>query len=322
MAIMKPETSALDRSFRIIAFDWDGTAVEDRQADAHPVASRLETLMKLGVYIVVITGTNFKNIDRQFCRLITGTHKLKLYVLTNRGSEVYGFNADSQPVLIYVRQASERENQWLTKVADGVRDWARDRAGLKIGVVYDRLNRRKIDMIPEPEWADPPKSRIGELLQATEERLKRAGIAGGIKQLYALTEDLASQYGLERAKLTSDVKFIEVGLTDKADSVEWVIKTLAPSINATPADIVFLGDEFGPIAGFDGSDFKMVTESASKSLFVSVGKEPKGVPPQVLHIGGGPEMFLKLMDRQIEFSESNQQAKEAQPQRERNPPRI
>jgi hypothetical protein len=311
---MKPEASALARSFRIIAFDWDGTAVEDRQADAHPVASRLETLMKLGVYIVVITGTNFKNVDRQFCRLITGTYKQELYVLTNRGSEVYGFNADSQPVLIYVRQASERENQLLTKVADGVRDWVRDHAGLKIDVVYDRLNRRKIDMIPEPEWADPPKSRIGDLLQATEERLKRGGVAGGIRQLYALTEDLARQYGLEGAKLTSDVKYIEVGLTDKADSVDWVIKTLAPSINAGPDDILFLGDEFGPIAGFDGSDYKMVTQAASQSVFVSVGKEPNGVPQQVLHVGGGPAMFLELMDRQIELNNSGQHTNEGQSQ--------
>ena len=35
----------------------------------------------------------------------------------------------------------------------------------------ERLNRRKIDLIPEPEWADPPKARIGELLAAVERRL-------------------------------------------------------------------------------------------------------------------------------------------------------
>jgi hypothetical protein len=296
---MKPDAAALERPFRIIAFDWDGTAVVDRQADAHPVAARLEELMKFGVWIVVITGTNFNNIDRQFCRLITGPHKQKLFVLTNRGSEVFGFDAGSQPRLVYRREATERENELLTKIANSVRDWVRDHAGLKIDIVYDRLNRRKIDMIPEPEWADPPKSRIGELLKATEHRLTSGGIAGGIKQLYALTEDLARQNGLPNARLTSDVKYIEVGLTDKSDSVDWVMGTLAPRVGATPADIIFLGDEFGPIAGFDGSDFKMVTKSAEACLFVSVGKEPNGVPESVLHVGGGPAKFLELMDRQI-----------------------
>ena len=33
-----------------------------------------------------------------------------------------------------------------------------------------RLNRRKIDLIPLPEWADPPKAQIDELLAAVEAR--------------------------------------------------------------------------------------------------------------------------------------------------------
>src|SRR5262249_22134262 len=145
----------LKRRFRIIAFDWDGTAVENRSADARPVASRIEDLLKLGVWVVVITGTNFNNVDRQFSSLITGPHKRNLYVLTNRGSEVYGFDEDAKPLLIYRRQASIAEDLLLTKIAQAVKDYVRYRVGPKIDIVYNRLNRRKIDMIPEPEWADP-----------------------------------------------------------------------------------------------------------------------------------------------------------------------
>src|SRR5262249_15975531 len=94
------EVSQLSQPFRIIAFDWDGTAVENGSADARPIAARIEELLKLGVPIVVITGTNFNNIDRQFSSLITGPHKRNLYVLTNRGSEVYGFDENSKPELI------------------------------------------------------------------------------------------------------------------------------------------------------------------------------------------------------------------------------
>ena len=42
----------------------------------------------------------------------------------------------------------------------------------------ERLNRRKIDLIPEPEWADPPKARIGELLDAVQARLRARGAQG------------------------------------------------------------------------------------------------------------------------------------------------
>jgi len=306
MIQMPGEVSQLRRPFRIIAFDWDGTAVENRSADARPVAVRIEELLKLGVPIVVITGTNFNNIDKQFSSLISGPHKRNLYVLTNRGSEVYGFDENSKPVLIYRRNASATEDLLLTKIAQALRDYVRYLGGPKIDIVYNRLNRRKIDMIPEPDWADPPKSRIGDLLQATEHRLRAGGIPGGIKQLFDLAEKVSRAFGLEGAKLTSDVKFIEVGLTDKADSINWVLQHLAPKVGARPGDILFAGDEFGPIAGFEGSDFRMVTPEAKGSVFVSVGPEPAGVPGEVIHMGGGPANFERLLNQQIEVHRGQQ----------------
>jgi hypothetical protein len=294
----------LDKPFRIIAFDWDGTAVAARAADARPVADRLERLMKLGVQTVIITGTNFNNVDRQFCRLVRGPHKSNLYALTNRGSEVFGFGRDSEPVLIHRYEATEREDRLLTGVAEGVRDYVRGLGGPEIAIVYDRLNRRKIDLIPEPEWADPPKARIAELLEATERRLVGGGVSGGIKELFVLSEKVARSLGLERARITTDVKHIEVGLTDKADSVAWVEQVLAPRVGARAADVLIAGDEFGPVAGFEGSDFKMVTEAMGESIFVSVGREPNGVPPGVIHVGGGPARFLELLDRQIALHEA------------------
>lgn len=295
------EFPQLNRPFRIISFDWDGTAVENRSADARPMSVRIEELLKLGVPIVVITGTNFNNINKQFSSLIKGPHKRNLYILTNRGSEVYGFDENSEPVLIYQRKATAAEDLLLTKAAEAVRDYVRYRGGPKIDIVYNRLNRRKIDMIPELEWADPPKSRIGDLLKATEHRLRSGGITGGIKQLFELAQKLSREYGLDSARLTSDVKFIEVGLTDKADSVRWVLQHLAPQVGAHPEDVLFAGDEFGPIAGFEGSDFRMVIPEAKGSVFVSVGPEPAGVPPEVLHIGGGPAKFERLLESQIEL---------------------
>jgi hypothetical protein len=80
-----------------------------------------------------------------------------------------------------------------------------------------------------------------------------------------------------------------------------VLKHLAPKVGAKTEDILIAGDEFGPIAGFEGSDFRMVTKEAKGATFLSVGREPAGVPPEVIHTGGGPAYFQHVLERQIEM---------------------
>ena len=305
--------AALRRPFKIIAFDWDGTAVVNRQADAAAVRGVIERLLELGVYVVVITGTNFQNVDRQLSSAIRGPHKRRLFILTNRGSEVFGFDDQSRPVLLWQRIATPEEERLLTEVADAVRDTIEAQTNLKLDIVYNRLKRRKIDLIPVPEWADPPKSVIGDLLQAVESRLVRGGLAGGLREAFQLTRQLAAEKGLPVARITSDVKHIEVGLTDKEDAIRWLIQELAHRA-AVPVDAVLIGgDEFGPIAGFEGSDYKMYTSLAKGATYVSVGREPNGVPPGVLHIGGGPARFLELLKEQVRLHEEQEGARRFRP---------
>jgi trehalose/maltose hydrolase-like predicted phosphorylase/hydroxymethylpyrimidine pyrophosphatase-like HAD family hydrolase len=290
---------AQGRAFRILVFDWDGTAVKNRTADARPVARALEELLKLEVYVVVVTGTNFDNVDRQFACHINGPHKRNLYICTNRGSEVYGFDARSELFLLYLREASEEENDALDKTAEAVKAEVEGSSGATINIVYKRLNRRKIDLIPE--WVDPPKSQIGKLLKTTEKRLRTAGYTPGIKGAYEATGRYARELGLTDARITSDVKHVEVGLTDKSDSIRWVLQEVAVRRNIPYRDIMVAGDEFGPIAGFEGSDFRMVLPEAAGITYVSVGKEPNGVPEGVEHLGGGPAMFLHIVKEQAEL---------------------
>jgi hypothetical protein len=47
----------LARPFKIIAFDWDGTAVMSRREDATCVRISVEKLLRLGVSIVIVTAT-------------------------------------------------------------------------------------------------------------------------------------------------------------------------------------------------------------------------------------------------------------------------
>ncbi len=304
---------AAQHLFRIIAFDWDGTAVSDRRADAAPVAAALEELLELEVFIVIVTGTNFGNIDRQVCSLINSPHKRRLHVCTNRGSEVYGFDEGGSPMLIYHKEATPHENELLDRIATAVRQDIEGRSRVSVAVVFDRLNRRKIDLIPE--WPDPPKSQIGKLIKKTEARLRDGGFAGGIHSAFELTAYYSRRFGLAGARVTSDVKHIEVGLTDKSDSMRWIAGELCRKRNIPFADMLIGGDEFGPVAGFEGSDFHMVLPELaapgaagpaaeaedwpSGSTYISVGPEPNGVPAQVRYLGGGPACFLELLQAQI-----------------------
>lgn len=217
----------LMRPFTIIAFDWDGTAVMNRCEGDGAVRATIERLLELGVLVVVITGTNFSNVDRQLSAAIRGLHKRNLFITTNRGSKVYGFDDQPRPVLLWQRLNAPEENRLLTVIADAVRDTLVVRTGLQIRVIYNRLNRRKIDLIPLPEWSDPPKSAMGDLLRAVEARLRGVGLAGGLREVVDLAERLAREKGLKDARITSDVKHVEVGITDKSDAVDWMMRELA-----------------------------------------------------------------------------------------------
>jgi kojibiose phosphorylase len=293
----------LHHPFAILAFDWDGTAVADRREDAQPLHQLLERLLRDRVIVAIITGTNFTNIERQCIGALRSVRKENLFVLTNRGSEVYGYPAGDRPTLLWRREATQAEDELLTWIANDVRATVTRQSGLEIDVVYNRLNRRKIDLIPLPAWRDPPKARIAELIAAVEDRLHAAGIVGGIREVYELTEETARALGFPDARITTDVKHIEIGLTDKADSVRWLLREVAAPRGIEPAGIAIAGDEFGPIAGFPGSDSKLIVPEADGALYLSVGAEPNGVPNGVIHLGGGPPRFREFLAEQAALHE-------------------
>ena len=291
-----------ETAFRLIAFDWDGTAVTSRADRPTELADAMEQLLMAGVALVVITGTNANNVSGQIAPLLSVEARSRLYLMVNRGSEVYAYDASGELELLYRREPTPEENTALDRTAEAVQAQLRDAYGVEVGIVSNRLNRRKIDLIPEPAWADPPKSQIGELLAAVEERLEP--VPGGIGAAIDLAGRLAHENGLPDARITSDVKHIEVGLTDKSDSIAFLMQRLAPARAIRPHEVLIGGDEFGPIAGFEGSDYRMVTRLATGATLFSVGKEPNGTPTGVLNLGGGPAHFVQLLREQAAHARS------------------
>ncbi len=80
-------TDPLDRRFGAIMFDWDGTAVPDRRADARPLRELVETLCSLGRHLVITSGTHLENVDDQLGARPDGPGDL--YIDSNRGSETW-----------------------------------------------------------------------------------------------------------------------------------------------------------------------------------------------------------------------------------------
>ena len=284
---------AIAQRFEALVFDWDGTAVPDRAADADEVRALVERCCATGVHVAVVSGTHLGNVDGQLRARPRGPGRLLLAL--NRGSELFEVGRRG-PRLLARRQATAAEDAALSLAAElAVGRFAA--RGLETRVVSQRLNRRKIDLIPEPEWADPPKARIDELLQAVEARLRSVGYAG-LPEVAAVAADAAIDAGIPDAKITSDAKHLEVGLTDKSDSARAVLRELWRT-GVAPASVLLLGDEFGPLGGMPGSDALMLVPEAAGAVACSVGVEPEGVPSGVVHVGGGPETFVRIVRDQL-----------------------
>ena len=182
---------SLDRPFRLVALDWDGTAVPSRSSDATRAVGLIDGLLGLGVRVGIITGTNLDNLMRQIGGGIAVGNGRRLFLCANRGSEVFGLDRRGAPVVLFREVASAEEDRLLDAVAGTVAARLEALTGLVFEVVKGRMNRRKIDLYPGPRFRDPPKSALGELLVATEARLRGAGLRGGLAAVFRHAADRA-----------------------------------------------------------------------------------------------------------------------------------
>jgi trehalose/maltose hydrolase-like predicted phosphorylase len=283
----------LDRRFEALIFDWDGTAVPDRAADAGAVRAAVEAASALGLDLAVVSGTHVGNIDGQLGARPPGPGALHL--LLNRGSEV--FRATVEGVELLARRTASEAQAVALDHAAALTVRRLGALGLEARIVSQRLNRRKIDLIPTGEWTDPPKARIAELLAAVQARLREHQL-DGLQAAVELGRAAAAEAGLTEACVTSDAKHIEIGLTDKSDSAHWYFEHLWER-GVCPEQVLIVGDELGPLGGLAGSDSKLLIGDAVGATVASVGVEPAGVPVGVIALGGGPDAFSRLLDRQL-----------------------
>ncbi|HSJ52084.1 MAG TPA: hypothetical protein VLA90_12505, partial [Actinomycetota bacterium] len=286
-----PAAAAVRGRFEAVVFDWEGTAIPDRSADAGPVRTLVEDLSAEGLDLFVVAGTDVRGVDGQLGARPAGPGELHL--LLNHGSEV--FRVDRRgPHLLERRTATEDENRALDLAASRAVESLVEH-GLLARLVPHGLNRRRIALRPDPEGAKPV-APVAEPLETIERHLASVGIAG-LPDVVAIAEDAARGVGAE-LRIRADLSHVEIGLTDRSDSARWVVSALA-RLGVPPERVLMAGDEFGAVGGVPGDDALMLVPEAEGAVVVSVGDEPGGVPEGVAALGGGPPAFLALLEDQL-----------------------
>lgn len=288
-----PRPPELTRRFEALVFDWYGTAVPDREADAGPVRRLIDSLCELGMDLAVVSGTHVGDIDGQLAARPRGPGRVLLAL--NGGSEVFEAGATG-PTLAHRRQATRDEELALDRAATLTVAGLAER-GLRAEIVSRQLDHRKIDLVPGAEWHDPPQERIDLLVRSVEDQLASAGFEG-LPEVVAFATGAAQEAGLPAARVTSDARHVEIGLTDKSDSGRRLFHDLW-SRGIAPDLVLVVGDDFGPRGRLPGSDSLVLVPESAGATVVSVGVEPTGVPPGVLHLPGGSEVFESILEDQL-----------------------
>ena len=179
-------------------------------------------------------------------------------------------------------------------------DRGRARArGLAAEIVSQRLNRRKIDLIPLPEWSDPPKAQIGELLDAVESPTatrpasRPATKSSRSRELPRPRRRPRGPEGDERREARRDRPDRQVRLGTLG------LRRALAGAGSAPGLVLIAGDEFGPLGGRPGSDSSCWSPRPHARRSLSVGVEPSGAAARVLRRGGGPAGFRRMLEDQL-----------------------
>jgi trehalose/maltose hydrolase-like predicted phosphorylase len=284
---------SLSRRFEAIIIDWDGTAVPDRRAGASPLRKLLEQAAANGLELAVLSAMDIENVDGQLSARPAGPGGLILGL--NGGSEVFSVDRNG-PQLAFRRIATADEDAALTRAAQltMARLVAR---GLGARIASERPDRCRVDLIPEREWQEPLDRSPAEPLAAVQSWLAAAGIAG-LAELLEIANGAAAEAGLADPRVTIDGKHVEISLTDKSDSVRWVMRWLWAR-GVTPGQVLIATGEIGALVGLLGSDSALLADGGGRPTVASVGLSPSVLPAGVIRLGGGPDALASLLEDQI-----------------------
>lgn len=288
------------KKYKVIFFDWDGTAVTSRRAPVNEVIGPMKELLKQGIKLAVISGTTMENIaEGKLHHHFTPQERSNLFFGLGRGAYQYAFDDEGEP---YTFQNKIPDRDTLIQIHDVCYNIHRHlfgEYGINTDIVFSRPNYGKIDLMSENDRGEALFLQEGEK-ELLLDKLTRHGFSGGLKALTDLAESIGKANGLS-VTATTDAKYLEVGISSKSDNVNTLLTYFYLNYGITAADCAFWGDEYiGFGDGIYGSDSFMITDMSKAGDFFDVSETPGSRPEGVIHTGGGVLRFLAFLNSQTE----------------------
>ena len=290
----------MNKKYRAIFFDWDGTAVYSRTSPADQAAEAMAPLLAQGVKLAVVSGTTLENIGGgTLAERLGESARGNLYFGLGRGAFNYAVGEGAKPCEFAENLPGRGELLAIHDCCYALHRLLLERYNFPSDIIFSRPNYCKIDLAVFGRREGGlylQKDEIG-LLKA---RLAEAGIGGGVGELFRLARQMGEQHGIPLIP-TCDAKYLEVGTTNKSSNVDVIFSKLQAEWGISAQECCFWGDEYLEIDdGIYGSDSFMRTELTKDGDFFDVSEIPGRRPEGVTVVGGGVERFLGFLREQAE----------------------
>lgn len=285
------------KSYKAIFFDWDGTAVLSRKEPADRAVEAMKPLLDRGVKLAIISGTTIENIaGGKIESYFTEKQLANLYLGLGRGAYNYKFNGKTPH--IFFDMISDKEKMLdIHRICFEVHLVLKEKYDFDTDVVFSRPNYCKIDLMVSQKRGDNLFMQEKEL-DLLKQSLSRHGIENGLQGLMDLAVKIGEKYGIP-VKPTCDAKYLEIGLSNKSDNVDVILRELVRKNGIDPMECCYWGDEYvGIEQGIYGSDSFMITEATRRGDFFDVSDVTGQRPSEVQIVGGGVKSFLRFLQSQ------------------------
>lgn len=288
----------MNKGYRAIFFDWDGTAVTSRKAPVDEIVSRMKGLLNKGIKLGIISGTTIENIaGGRLQDYFTEKELENLFLGLGRGAYNYKFNKNKNLELFNSMIPEKSVLLDVHKACFDIHMKLLEDYDYKTDIVFSRPNYCKIDLMVDNNRGEQLFLQENEV-DILKENLTRHGFNEGILELIKISEEIGKKYGLDLV-VTTDAKYLEVGVSSKSDNVNTILRYFKDEFGILPEECSFWGDEYiGIDEGLYGSDSFMITDSSKSGDFFDVSNLKGKRPEEVIILSGGVERFLEFLSSQ------------------------
>lgn len=287
----------MEKKYKAIFFDWDGTAVLSRKAPVDDAVAAMKPLLQKGIKLAIISGTTIENIaGGKIENYFTEKELENLYLGLGRGAYNYAFK-DGKPYIFENAIPEKKDLLEIHRICFEIHEILKKEYDLDTDIVFSRPNYCKIDLMVDNNRGENLFMQADEVEQL-KSCLKEHGIFGGLQGLIDLAEKVGREHGID-VKPTCDAKYLEVGITSKSDNANCIFAFACEKDQILPEECSFWGDEYVGIEdGVYGSDSFMKTDVTKSGDFFDVSEVKGRRPEGVLQLGGGVDQFLGFLKGQ------------------------